>query len=96
MLSDFLRREISDEERKAYFDKRIPFEATIADMRSMLKKGIITVEEYYQCEAMFAEKYGLTVNSIFLDKNMGRFSTIPSLYNAEPQEYMKNEEPLSE
>lgn len=64
----------SEEELKAYQEKVFKFETTMAIARTMLKRGIIDVEDYYKCEDVIAEKYGIPQNSIYREKSLGRFS----------------------
>lgn len=77
----------SDEELQVYQDKVMKFEATMAIARTMLKKGIINVEEYYKSEAIIAEKYSIPPNSIHIQKNLGKYSDIPSLCNTDNDDH---------
>lgn len=90
VLPEAFRQQISEEERKEFYDRLINFETIMSVVRTMLKRGIINVDEYFECEDLFGNKYGFPENSIYREKSLGRFSDIPSLYNTEPQH------PLSE
>lgn len=41
------------------------YQATMSLMRGMLTKGIISEEEYDEIDTIFAEKYGLSLSTIY-------------------------------
>lgn len=49
------------------FEREKMYQATMCLFRSMLKKGIITKEDYQKADGIMREKYNPTVGTLFSD-----------------------------
>ncbi|MEA4964882.1 MAG: SHOCT domain-containing protein [Oscillospiraceae bacterium] len=47
------------------FQRVALYHATMSLMRGMLTKGIISEKEYMEIDTIFAEKYGLSLSTIY-------------------------------
>ena len=52
---------------REFLEREVDYQATMLMFRSLMKKGILTAEEYKDAERMMAEKYKPVVGTLFSD-----------------------------
>lgn len=50
---------------KKFYDKAVSYRTAISVIKSLLKSGLITKEEYSEIDTILTKKYGLKSSTIF-------------------------------